>query len=218
MEADFWHARWKDNLIGFHLDEVNPYLKQYWSALNLPKGSRVLVPLCGKSVDMCWLAEQGYEVIGIELSPLAVAAFFEEQGLTAKKLSDCFDVWQAGAIKIFCGDFFDLLPADIGKIDAVYDRAALVALPTEMRANYVRQLKSLVPGPIKSLLVTVYYEQTRMDGPPFSVSADEVRNLLSDSYDIDMRQKIDVLANNERFRQKGLNFLEEHVYLLQSRN
>lgn len=219
MEPDFWHERWENNLIGFHLDEVNPYLKQHWPELGLPRGSRVLVPLCGKSVDLVWLAEQGYEVIGVELSPLAVAAFFDEQGLKAdKRVTDRFEIWQSGAITIFCGDFFVLTTADLGELVAVYDRAALIAMPENMRPDYVQQLKSLFAGPLKGLLVTLYYEQEQMDGPPFAISPDEVRNLLSDTCEVDMRQNLDILEQNARFKQRGLNLLNEQVYLLQSRN
>ena len=219
MEADFWHGRWQDNLIGFHLDEVNPVLVQHWPSLDLPAGGRVLVPLCGKSVDLNWLAAQGHEVIGVELSPLAVAAFFDEQGLVADKiLTEGFEIWRSGAITIICGDFFQLTSADLGVITAVYDRAALIALPENMRTDYVRQLKSLVAGPMKCLLVTLYYEQQQMDGPPFSVSTDEVRNLLSDTCDVELRQNLDILEQNARFKQGGINMLEEHVYLLRSRN
>jgi len=219
VEPDFWHGRWQDNLIGFHLDEVNPYLKEHWPELAVPRGSRVLVPLCGKSVDLVWLAEQGYEVIGVELSPLAVAAFFDEQGLKAdKRVTDRFEIWQSGAISLICGDFFALTAADLGEVSAVYDRAALIAMPANRRPDYVRQLKSLVPAPIKGLLVTLFYEQEQMEGPPFAVSSDEVRNLLSATYEIEMRQNLDILEQNARFRQRGLNLLEEHVYLLQSRN
>lgn len=219
MEADFWHERWDKNLIGFHLDEVNPALQAFWTELDLPKGSRILVPLCGKSVDLVWLAEQGYEVIGVELSPVAVAAFFDEQGLKAdKRLTDRFEIWQSGAITIFCGDFFALAAVDIGVISALYDRAALIAMPANMRADYVRQLKLLLAGPINGLLLTLYYEQGQMEGPPFAVSTDEVRNLLSDTYAVDLRQNLDILAQNGRFRDRGINLLEEHVYLLRSRN
>ncbi len=219
MESNFWHERWRSNQIGFHLDEVNPALREYWSDLAIPKGGRVLVPLCGKSVDMLWLADQGYEVIGVELSPLAVAAFFDEQGLKVdKRVTAHFEIWQSGAIIVFCGDFFELAVADIGEVSAVYDRAALIAMPMDMRPDYVHKLKSLCQGTLKGLLVTLFYEQAQMDGPPFSVSSDEVRNLLSDTCEVEMRQNLDTLELNERFKQKGLNFLEEHVYCLQSRN
>ncbi len=219
MEPKFWHERWHNNLIGFHLDEVNPYLQEHWPELAVARGSRVLVPLCGKSMDLVWLAEQGYEVVGVELSPLAVAAFFDEQGLSAdKNVADCFDVWRSGNITIICADFFDLTPADVGPIDVVYDRAALIAMPEKMRPGYVRQLKSLLKGPMKMLLVTLFYDQGQMDGPPFAVGTDEVRKLLSDTCEIDMRQDLDILEQNARFKQRGMNLLREQVYLLRSRN
>ena len=218
MEPKFWHERWQNNLIGFHLDEVNPVLQAFWPKLGLAPGSRVLVPLCGKSVDLVWLAEQGHEVIGVELSPLAVEAFFAEQGFEATRREDCIDYWQSGNITIICGDFFELIPADIGRIDAVYDRAALIAMPEAMRPAYVRQLKSLLPGPMKGLLITLFYEQQQMEGPPFAVSAEEVQNLLSDTWQADMCQNLDILVQNARFKERGLNLLEEHVYLLRSRN
>ena len=219
METDFWHHRWHTAQIGFHLNEVNPYLVQYWPQLDVPKGSRVLVPLCGKSVDLLWLAQQGYEVVGVELSPLAVAAFFAEQGLVAdKKMTKTHEVWQNGAITLFCGDFFDLRPEDIGLIEAVYDRAALIALPETMRQGYIRHLMMLCPAPVKSLLVTLFYEQSRMDGPPFAVSPEEVQNLLSDYFEVRLAAQLNILEQNPRFKEKGLKWFEEHIYLLRSRN
>ena len=222
MEADFWHERWENNLIGFHLDEVNPKLIEFWPGLNLEKGSRVLVPLCGKTLDLLWLAGQGHEVVGVELSPRAVAAFFDEQGLTPDKtVTDRHERWQAGNITILCGDFFDLNSSDTGEISAVYDRAALIALPAAMRPAYAKQLKSLVPGPMKGVLITLFYPQQEMDGPPFAVSDEEVQNLLSNDmagWQAEMCQNLDILAQNARFKERGLNLLEEHVYLLRSRN
>lgn len=219
MEPKFWHERWENNLIGFHLDEVNPKLGEFWPELDLAPGSRVLVPLCGKTLDLIWLAEQGYEVVGVELSPLAVEAFFTEQGLQADKImSDCFDVWRSGNITVFCADFFDLVAADVGTINAVYDRAALIALPKNMRSAYVRQLNSLLAGPMKGLLITLFYDQAQMDGPPFAVSPEEVQNLLPDTWKLEMRQNLDILEQNTRFFERGINLLQEHVYLLRSRN
>jgi thiopurine S-methyltransferase len=130
VETDFWHNRWENNLTGFHLDEVNPYLKANWTSLNLKAGARVFVPLCGKSLDLIWLAAQGYEVVGIELSPRAVEAFFTENNLTAEhqKIGN-LEYWQAEDISLFCGDFFALTTEILGQVDAVYDRASLIALP-----------------------------------------------------------------------------------------
>ncbi|MDH5443955.1 MAG: thiopurine S-methyltransferase [Gammaproteobacteria bacterium] len=219
MEPDFWHDRWENDLIGFHLDEVNPMLKAFWPGLGLEQGSRVLVPLCGKTLDLVWLAEQGHEVVGVELSPLAVAAFFEEQGLKADKIvTESYELWRCGRISLICGDFFALTPEDIGVIDAIYDRAALIAMPEKMRPDYARQLNSLVSGPMKGLLLTLFYEQSQMSGPPFAVSPDEVQNLLSGNWLTEKCQDLDILEQNPRFKERGLNLLEEHVYLLRSRN
>ena len=217
MEADFWHQRWQNAQIGFHLDEVNPYLMQYWPQLVIAKGSRVLVPLCGKSLDLLWLAQQGYEVIGVEISPLAVAAFFSEAGITPHRhRGRAHEIWQGGGISLFCGDFFALLAEDIGPIDAIYDRASLIALPARMRQGYVEQLTRLCPAPVQSLLITLFYEQSQMDGPPFAVSPEEVQELFSPLFEVSEIARLDILQQNPRFRERGLEWFEEHIYLLRS--
>ena len=134
MDEDFWQQRWARNEIGFHLNEVNPYLQQFWPALNVAPGAQVLVPLCGKSLDMLWLAEQGYRVLGVELAQAAVEAFFSEQGLVADiDQVGAFRRYRSGAIEVLCGDFFSLTAADLLECRALYDRAALIALPAPMR-------------------------------------------------------------------------------------
>jgi thiopurine S-methyltransferase len=214
MEADFWHNRWKNNLTGFHLDEVNPHLIQNWSALNLKPGARVFVPLCGKTLDLIWLAEQGYQVVGIELSPLAIETFFAENNLTVRR-SDIggLEFWHSENISLFCGDFFNLTTEILGKIDAVYDRASLIALPPAMRQDYAAKLISLTQLAPK-LLITLEYDQAKMDGPPFSVSNDEVITLYQKDYVVHQCVAQDVLDDNPRFREKGLEFMKECVYQL----
>ena len=110
MHEDFWQARWARNEIGFHLREVNPYLQRHWPELGLVPGAQVLVPLCGKSLDMAWLAEQGYRVLGVELAESAVIAFFAEQELTPQRSISygAFRRYRAGAVELLCGDFFAL--------------------------------------------------------------------------------------------------------------
>lgn len=212
MEADFWHERWENNLTGFHLNEVNPYLKESWAALNLKPGARVFVPLCGKSLDLIWLADQGFEVIGIELSPLAVEAFFVENNITAKSDHVAgMDIWKSEKITLFCGDFFSLTPEILGKIDAVYDRASLVALPLAMRQDYATKLTELAQSAPK-LLVTLEYDQSKMGGPPFSVSEKEVKSLYQANYRVNQLSAQDVLGNNTKFREKGLTAMNECIY------
>lgn len=214
MQADFWHRRWTKNEIGFHLETVNPHLQREWAQLPVPAGATVLVPLCGKSLDMAWLAGQGLRVIGVELSALAVAAFFREQGLEpVLRQQGAFAVWEAQGVTILCGDFFALQPADLADVSIVYDRASLIALPPAMRAAYVAHLRRLLPQ-ASILLITLDYEQEQMDGPPFAVSAAEVEGFYAAGYDLAVLGVYDVLADSPRFRDKGLTRLEERVYRL----
>lgn len=156
MENDLWLAMWKNHQIDFHQLMVNQSLIRYWHLLHVPDNARIFVPLCGKSHDILWLAGQGYDVVGVELSAIAVAAFFAENHLeVTQKRMGSFSVWQHANITILCGDFFFLQPADIGLIDAVYDRAALTAMPEDIRKPYVEKLISLLPLPKPILLLTL---------------------------------------------------------------
>ncbi|ABK43040.1 Thiopurine S-methyltransferase [Magnetococcus marinus MC-1] len=155
LDSDLWLQAWQDDHIcDFHQLRVNRLLMKHWPLLHMARGERVMVPLCGKSLDMLWLAQQGYEVLGIELSALAVAAFFEENGLqpTHRKLGD-FTLWQSGRVSILCGDFFDLTPLLCENVDWVYDRAALTALPEPLRRRYAAYIQQLTPANI--VLMTI---------------------------------------------------------------
>lgn len=215
MDEGFWKRRWARNEIGFHLNEVNPYLRRHWSRMNLTEGARVLVPLCGKSLDMAWLVEQGFAVLGVELSERAVEDFFSEQGLTADvSQQGGFKIYRAGSLEIRCGDFFALSRDEVGDCQGLYDRAALIALPVEMRQRYVEHLTQiLVPG-CQGLLVTLDYEQQEMPGPPFAVSDAEVRQRLGRCWDLELLERADVLEGNWKFLQRGLSRLEESCYRL----
>jgi thiopurine S-methyltransferase len=151
-----WLQLWRERCTDFHQLSANPLLVRFWPGLGLAADSRVLVPLCGKSLDMLWLAARGHHVIGIELSPVAVRAFFKENRLRAtRQRSGHFTLWQHGRISILCGDYFAMSAADLGRIDTIYDRAALTALPAAIRADYVAQLRRLVPLNASVFLLTV---------------------------------------------------------------
>lgn len=216
MDPGFWHARWTMNQTGFHQPAINPYLERFWSSAVAVPGGRILVPLCGKSLDMHWLATQ-HSVAGIELSQLAVEAFFNEGGLHPKR-SETPDhsCWSAAGIDIYCGDFFKLDTSVIGAVDGFYDRAALVALPHARRRAYVDHLISLLPTACNGLLVTLEYKQSEMDGPPFSVPHTEVESLFAANFSIVRLHEADVLDNYPGFREKGLSRLIEYVYLLKT--
>lgn len=215
MHAEFWQTRWSRNEIGFHLDEVNPYLQRHWPALGLAPQARVLVPLCGKSLDLGWLAAQGHAVVGVELSPKAVEDFFQEQHLQPQvEQRDGFQIYRAAGLEIFCGDVFALSVEHLGACDALFDRAALIALPPEMRVAYAAHLKRLLKPGTPGLLVSLDYDQAQMSGPPFSVPDEEVQALLAGHWRAETLEAGDVLGDNWRFQQRGLTRLEERVYRL----
>jgi thiopurine S-methyltransferase len=215
MQPDFWHKRWELNQIGFHLSEVNPYLPRLWPKLGLAKGSRVLVPLCGKSLDLVWLASRGHQVLGIELSEKAVADFFSEQQLEPKiSRQGAFTVYQVGSIEMWCGDFFALSAEDVADCVAVYDRAALIALPPEMRKQYAAHLTRILLSGCEGLLITLDYDQMQMAGPPFAVLDTETRSLLGDHWQLRVEEERDVLGESWKFLQSGVTRLDERVYRL----
>jgi thiopurine S-methyltransferase len=175
MNPEFWHKRWADNQIGFHESAVNPLLVAHLDSLALPQGARVFVPLCGKTLDIDWLLSRGYRVAGAELSTSAVAQLLERLGVKpAIHRQGGLERHCAPGLDIFVGDIFQLTAAMLGTVDAVYDRAALIALPPDMRGRYVQHLRAIC-GSVPQLLITLDYDQSVVDGPPFSVSAAEVR-------------------------------------------
>lgn len=216
MQADFWQKRWERDQIGFHLAEVNPYLQQCWPALGLEKGARVLVPLCGKSLDLLWLVDQGYEVLGIELAEKAVEDFFREHDLEPQiSQQGAFKVYAHGPIQLWCGDFFALKAADIGSCHALYDRAAMIALPPEMRQRYTSHLNDLLPEGCKGLLITMDYDQSQLEGPPFAVLDDEVHQRLGSAWQLQVVTERDILGESWKFLQGGVTRLVERVYRLE---
>jgi thiopurine S-methyltransferase len=155
MSNQRWKAKWKADDIAFHQSQIHPHLIRFWPQLALPEGATVLVPLCGKSLDLGWLHQQGHRVIGIELSHIAIAAFFAERGLQPQRQRlGRFQRYWAGTLELWCGDLFDLRREDLGEVAAVYDCAALTALPAASRGHYVRQLSSLLGTGGQMLLLT----------------------------------------------------------------
>ncbi|MEJ7733927.1 MAG: hypothetical protein WKG00_32625 [Polyangiaceae bacterium] len=194
MGGEYWAERWKDGRIGFHEGRPNRWLEQHLSRLGARR--RVLVPLCGKTEDMAFLASRGHQVVGVELVEDAARAFFTEHGLSPEhSAAGPFQVLEAGGVRILVGDFFATTPELLGGVDALYDRAALIALPADLRRRYAAHLRVLLAEPRQErglpaeprqssaaagLLVTIEYAQALNDGPPFAVLADEVRRLYGD--------------------------------------
>jgi len=213
MEPEFWLDRWREQRIGFHNDRVLPLLEKHWPSLALPRGARVFVPLAGKSLDMPWLAAQGHRVLGVELSPIAVAQFFQEHGLVPETRESRYGMHhRAGDIELICGDAFALDAQVLADCTGVYDRAALIALPEAMRIRYVRELQARLPRGCRGLLVTLEYPQHEKNGPPFSVGEAEVRRLYQPEWRVDLLERRDILASQPSFQADNVSALHTAVY------
>ncbi len=215
MQPEFWHDRWRAGQIGFHQSAVHRHLEQHWPALDVADSCSVLVPLCGKSLDMLWLRAQEHVVIWIELSSIALESFCMEHGIPARRrrIGD-FDVYEAPRLKLFCGDFFAMTPELLGPVSAVYDRAALISWAPELRASYVDHLTSLIRCDAKTLLITMEYPQAQMTGPPFSLVAKDIDRLYIRHHAIHELAREDILTIEPKLRARGLTELHEACYLL----
>lgn len=209
MEAKFWHERWAQKEIGFHQPDTNPLLVKHLDKLRLQSGDRVFVPLSGKTLDMRYLVQQGYEVLGIELSETAVQEFYAEWGLEPEiqKRGSLIE-YHANNVTLYVGDFFDLDESILGPIAAIYDRASLIALPADIRTRY-RQHLMTITAKAQQLLLCFDYDQSQMDGPPFSIGDEDIRQYYSDSYKVS-------LVDRQTFGEplKGIAQAEELCWVL----
>lgn len=218
MKSEFWLDRWHKGEIGFHQQQFNSYLTEQWQQLGLAGSESVFVPLCGKTLDLLWLRQQGHQVMGVELSDQAALAFWEENGLECScQPVGPFINFQGDGIGILVGDYFQLSAADLQGVNAVFDRAALIALPPEMRVAYVAHMAQLLPSGAQVLLVTMEYPQQEMDGPPFNVSVAEVETLYGPHFEVQPLAAFSVLDDNPHFRKRGLTALTERVWRLRRR-
>ena len=209
MDAEFWHRRWQNNEIAFHEGKANGLLVSYFEEQFGQRGRRVFLPMCGKTRDIGWLMSKGYRVAGAELSKTAIEQLFGDLAIEPDR-SEVGDLmmYSAEGIDIFVGDIFQLTASALGAIDVVYDRAALVALPEEMRPRYAAhlgQMTKLAP----QFLITFEYDQSEMDGPPFSVNGEEIRRCYGDRYDLRHKASVDVAGGL-----KGKCAAVEHLWLL----
>lgn len=209
MDASFWHQRWKNNQIGFHLADANPMLVKHVNQLNLAPNSRVFLPLCGKTRDIAWLLSQGYRVAGAELSETAVQQLFDElnQVPTVTELGD-LKHYHTNHLDIFVGDKFALTASMLQPVDAIYDRAALVALPKVMRDEYSQHMTNITQT-VPQLLICFVYDQDQIDSPPFSITSVEVEHHYQAHYQITLLETADVEGGL-----KGICPAQEQAWLL----
>ncbi|MEM6634525.1 MAG: thiopurine S-methyltransferase [Pseudomonadota bacterium] len=192
MKEEFWQERWASGRMAFHEDAPNRFLRTHFSVLDVAPQSHVFVPLCGKSTDLDWILDQGHRVTGIEFNGAAVDAVFARRALIPQitRVSDLRRL-SAGRLTLWQGDFFALNEIDLGPVDAVYDRAALVALPQNLREAYATRLPALT-GTAQQLVVSYSYDQSQTDGPPFSVPEAEIRRFYADHFNVDLLASEDI--------------------------
>lgn len=212
MEHNFWRERWAGNQIAFHEKDGNKLLARHFDVIELPEGARYFLPLCGKTGDIARLLGKGYRVAGAELVETAIQQLFEELGVVPE-ITGAGDLkrYSAVDIEIFVGDVFALTAEILGPVDAVYDRAALVAFPAAMRSRYAAHLADITAH-ARQMLITFEYDQSTMDGPPFDVDEDEVRALYGNDFEIELVRRIDIPKGL-----KGLVKANEVVWLLTPR-
>ncbi|MET1255948.1 thiopurine S-methyltransferase [Aliikangiella maris] len=214
--TQYWLDRWQHNEINFHMQRPHPLLQKFIAQFtgSLAIKAKVFVPLCGKALDMIFLTEQGYHVVGVELSALAAESFFQENNLKfwVSEQAD-FKIYQSDNITIYCGDFFKLSSEQVGDCEFIYDRASIIALTSEVRAQYARHLRVIL-GSARMMLISVDYNQQQLAGPPYSVNSQEISQLF-DFAQIEKVYTKDIIKAEPRFAKKGLTFFNECVYLIQ---
>lgn len=214
MHPEFWQQRWQEGRTGFHQATPTPLMMKYWPSFGVLADARVFVPLAGKSNDMVWLAAQGHRVLGVELAQMAVDQFFAEHALTPAVHETRYGKHHiAGNIELICGDVFHLDTAILESCTAVFDRAAMIALPPELRQRYIQEVYAKLPSGCHGLLITLEYPQQDRDGPPFSVQETEVRAQLEPVWQVHLQDRRPIPADHPGFV-AGASKLDTAVYKL----
>ena len=217
MDNTFWIKKWQVNEIGFHLPDVHPLLQKYYSGIFSPR-KPVFVPLCGKTKDLSFFQLAGNDVLGVDLSEIAAKDFFSEhyadiQVIANETVSNSFVSYQQNNIEILVGDIFNLTPRQLDGFRHIYDRAALIALPKAIRGKYISLLKRLMPR-ANMLLITLDYQQGKIDGPPFSVNTDEVNELFWFAR-VELLHANNIIEYEPKFKSRGLEYFNQKAYWVQ---
>ena len=216
MNIDYWIKRWGEGETGFHREVVNEHLLTFGKDAFGTEGCRILVPMCGKSLDMLWLEEQGHEVVGIEVAEQAVRAFFEENGRAfSERRHETCRIFESGAVTLILGDIFALprkLPAPV---QGIYDRAAYHALESPARRRrYAEILKRLLAPSGRILLLTLDYDPDEMEGPPYAVPESEIETVFGTDRPLKRLLRQDIIDQEPKLRARGCTACAEHVHLI----
>ena len=214
-----WHEYWsRSEKPGFHEEKVNKYLEKYLDRFRLERGAGIFVPLCGKAVDMAWLAQRGFNVTGVELSETAVRSFYDESGIDFEiEQRGPFKLFRSEHVTIYNGNFIDLTAADLTDCKMVYDRASMVAIEAENRASYCAHMLRIMPSAVPMLVIVLEYDQQVMTGPPFSVVVAEVRSYYSQQYQLIELESEELIEKEPRWRQNGLDSFRDTALMLMPR-
>ena len=211
-----WLEYWENNEINWHSDFVTQELEEYLGLLKLEPGDKVFFPLCGKSLDMIYILNQGFSIIGVELSDIGIKQFFHENRLDFTITSvGGFDLYSANNIEIYCGDFFSLTSKHLFDVKAVFDRKSLIALDRNSRQKYVKHLNDIISMGVRILLITLHYPQHQMSGPPFSVDKSEVESLFSMAFKYQELKSFQDIENGSKLVHVGVDYIEKAAYCLQ---
>lgn len=218
MEISYWQSRWKKEKTGWHMETVYPQLPKLWPQLNINKNAEVFVPLCGKSKDLDWLADQGCHVTGIDVSEKAIKSLIDNFSAEfEKEYRHGFTIYQSDKIELWNGDFFKFPAEDYSAPDLIYDKAAMIALPPDMRPAYAQKLLQISGHQTKIFLQTFEYDQNEMNGPPFSVPEKEIRKYFGEHFSLTLLHKESKFDDLAKFQRRGLSsFLDEKIFLLHS--
>ena len=211
MHPSFWLEKWAAAQTGFHMDQPHPDLVAQASTFLAGGPHRVLIPLCGKSHDLAWLAARGHSVVGVELARTAVQQFLAEHQRQAHVHEDGDRVrFESGNLTVHCCDVLGLSPGDIGAFDRVWDRAAMVALDPPRREIYAQVLMRLLRPGGQILLNAFTYDQSEMSGPPHSVPEDEIRARYADCT-VEVIRRGETITDG-KFRERGVTAWREDLY------
>jgi len=211
-----WLEFWANNETNWHSDVVTQELEKYLGLLKLESGDTVFVPLCGKSLDMIYMLNRGFSVIGVEVSEIGIKQFFHENGLdfTISQVGE-FNLYSAKNIEIYCGDFFSLTSKHLCGVKAVFDRKSLIALDRNLRQKYVKHLNDIISLGVRILLITLHYPKHQMSGPPFSVDKSEVESLFSMAFNYQELKPFQDIENGLKLASAGVDYIENAAYCLQ---
>jgi thiopurine S-methyltransferase len=214
-----WHDFWsREGNPGFHEEEGNSYLKQFLPQFDLNPGDHIFLPLCGKTVDMLWLANQGFTVSGVELSEVAVKAFFEESELDYKVESmEDFNCYYSDKIRLYHGNFIDLKTWQLSSCKLVYDRAAMVAIEPDIRHLYSQHMLRIIPDASAMLMILLEYDQNIVSGPPFSVTQSEVDSYYGQHFQLETLLHEEMIDKEPRWRERGLLSFKETVLKIKAK-